>query len=71
MADLILLEFSRILKKLYLSKGGKIMNILIYPIIFLYAIAGAGSTLFITGYLFVVLAQKIARKIKYGASLYD
>ncbi len=47
------------------------MNILIYPIIFLYAIAGAGSTLFITGYLFVVLAQKIARKIKYGASLYD
>lgn len=47
------------------------MNILIYPIIILYAIVGGGSTIFITGYLFVVLAQKIARKIKYGSSLYD
>lgn len=47
------------------------MNILIYPIMLLYAILGGGTTIYITGYLFVVLAQKIYRKIKYGASLYD
>lgn len=47
------------------------MNIFMYLIVFLYAIVGGGSTLFITGYLFVVLAQKISRKIKYGASLYS
>lgn len=46
------------------------MQILIYPIILLYAIVGGGSTIAITGYLFVVLAQKITRKIKYGTSLY-
>lgn len=47
------------------------MNILIYPIMILYAILGGGSTIAITGYLLIVLAQKIARKIRYGASLYD
>ncbi len=47
------------------------MNILMYLIVFIYAIVGGGSTLFITGYLFVVLAQKISRKIKYGTSLYS
>jgi hypothetical protein len=46
------------------------MNILMYLITIVYAIVGGGSTLFITGYLFVVLAQKITRKIKTGASLY-
>lgn len=46
------------------------MNILIYPIILLYAILGGGSTIAIIGYLFVVLAQKIYNKIKYGTSLY-
>lgn len=46
------------------------MNILMYLITILYAIVGGGSTLVITGYLFVVLAQKITRKIKYGTSLY-
>lgn len=47
------------------------MNILMYLITIVYAIVGGGSTLFITGYLFVVLAQKITRKIKTGASLYS
>lgn len=46
------------------------MNILMIPIMVLYAIIGGGSTLLITGYLFVVLAQKIIGKIKYGKSLY-
>ena len=47
------------------------MNILMYLITILYAIVGGGSTLVIIGYLFVVLAQKITRKIKYGTSLYS
>lgn len=47
------------------------MDILIYPILLIYALLGGGSTLFITGYLFVVLAQKIKNKILHGASLYD
>ncbi len=46
-------------------------NILMYLIMVLYAIVGGGSTIVITGYLFVVLAQKISRKIKYGTSLYS
>lgn len=55
----------------YFIKEDEMMNILIYPIMILYAILGGGSTIAITGYLLIVLAQKIARKIKYGASLYD
>jgi len=47
------------------------MNILMYLITIMYAIVGGGSTLLITGYLFVVLFQKITRKIKYGTSLYS
>lgn len=47
------------------------MNILTILIMILYAIVGGGSTLLITGYLFVVLAQKISRKIKHGTSLYS
>ena len=47
------------------------MNILMYLITIMYAIVGGGSTIIITGYLFVVLAQKIARKIKHGTSLYS
>lgn len=46
------------------------MEIIMYPIIALYFLLGAGSTLIIIGYLFAVIAQKIFRKIKYGASLY-
>lgn len=47
------------------------MAILMYIVLAIYIILGGGSTLFITGYLFVVLAQKIKNKIKTGASLYD
>lgn len=47
------------------------MNILMYLITIMYAIVGGGSTIIITGYLFVVLAQKIVRKIKHGTSLYS
>ncbi len=47
------------------------MNILTILIMILYAIVGGGSTLLITGYLFVVLAQKISRKIRFGTSLYS
>ena len=47
------------------------MNILTILIIILYEIVGGGSTLLITGYLFVVLAQKISRKIRFGTSLYS
>ena len=46
-------------------------NIFTYLIMILYAIIGGGSTLLITGYLFVVLAQKIAGKIRHGKSLYS
>lgn len=47
------------------------MSIFTYLIFAIYILLGGGSTLFITGYLFVVLAQKIKNKIKTGASLYD
>lgn len=47
------------------------MNMLTILIMILYAIVGGGSTLLITGYLFVVLAQKISRKIRFGTSLYS
>lgn len=47
------------------------MNILTILIMILYAIVGGGSTLLITGYLFIVLAQKITRKIRFGTSLYS
>lgn len=47
------------------------MNILTILIMILYEIVGGGSTLLITGYLFVVLAQKISRKIRFGTSLYS
>lgn len=47
------------------------MMFLVYPIVAIFALLGAGSSIIITGYLFIVLAQKIRNKIKYGASLYD
>lgn len=47
------------------------MNILMYLITIIYAIVGGGSTIILTGYLFVVLAQKIYKKVRYGASLYS
>ena len=47
------------------------MEILMYPIVTIMAILGGGSSLIVVAYLFIVLAQKIKNKIKYGASLYD
>ncbi|MBO5160569.1 MAG: hypothetical protein U0M69_08505 [Lachnospiraceae bacterium] len=47
------------------------MNLLMYPIVVLFALLGGGSSIAIMVYLIVVLAQKIKNKIKYGASLYD
>ena len=47
------------------------MNLLMYPIVVLFALLGGGSSIAIMIYLIVVLAQKIKNKVKYGASLYD
>ncbi len=47
------------------------MEILMYPLVAVFAILGGGSSIAIVVYLFMVLAQKIKNKIKYGASLYD
>ena len=47
------------------------MNIFTYLILAVYIILGGGTSLFITGYMFVVLAKKISKKIKTGSSLYD
>lgn len=46
------------------------MNILAIIIMGIYIVLGGGSTVALTGYMFVVIAQKIIRKIKYGTSLY-
>lgn len=46
------------------------LEILMYPIVAIYAILGGGSSIMIVAYLFIVLAQKIMNKIKTGASLY-
>ena len=48
-----------------------VMEILMYPIVAIMALLGGGSSLIVVAYLFIVLAQKIKNKIKYGASLYD
>ena len=47
------------------------MEFLMYPIVAIMALLGGGSSIVIVIYLFIVLAQKIKNKIKYGASLYD
>ena len=47
------------------------MEILMYRLEGIFAILGGGSSIAIIIYLFMVLAQKIKNKIKYGASLYD
>ena len=47
------------------------MEILMYPVVVLFALLGGGSSIAIVAYLFIVLAQKIKNKIKHGASLYD
>lgn len=47
------------------------MEILMYPIVAVFALLGGGSSIAIMIYLFVVLVQKIKNKILHGASLYD
>lgn len=47
------------------------MEILMYPIVAVMALLGGGSSIIIVAYLFIVLAQKLKNKIKYGASMYD
>ena len=47
------------------------MEFLMYPVVAIFALLGGGSSVAIITYLFIVLAQKIKNKIKYGASLYD
>lgn len=47
------------------------MKFLTVLIMIIFAVLGGGSTIAITGYLFVVLIQKIYRKIRYGISLYS
>lgn len=47
------------------------VEILMYPLVIAFAILGGGSSIAIVAYLFIVLAQKIKNKIKYGASMYD
>ena len=46
------------------------MNILTIIILGIYIILGGGFTIALTGYMFIVIAQRIIRKIKYGTSLY-
>lgn len=47
------------------------MEILMYPVVGLFALLGGGSSIVIIIYLFMVLGQKIKNKILHGASLYD
>ena len=47
------------------------MNIATLIILGIYILLGGGSTNILVGYMFVVIAQKIMKKIKYGASLFS
>lgn len=46
------------------------MNIFNFLIVAIMCIMGVGSSVAIVGYMVVILAQKIYRKIRYGTSLY-
>ena len=46
-------------------------NILFYLIMIIYIILGGGTTIVLTGYMFIVLIQKIVNKVKHGSSLYS
>lgn len=50
---------------------GGLMNIVTIIILGIYILLGGGSTIALTGYMFVVIAKKVYRKIKYGESLYS
>lgn len=47
------------------------MNIGMLLIIILMALLGGGSTIYIVVSFIGILCQKIYRKVRYGASLYD
>lgn len=47
------------------------MNLGALLIVAVYAIIGGAPTLYLIVSIIAVLAQKIAHKVKYGASLYD
>ena len=47
------------------------MEFLMYPVVAIMALLGGGSSIVVVAYLFIVLAQKMKNKIKYGASMYD
>ena len=47
------------------------VNIFSILIVVIMCVMGIGSSVCIVGYLFITLAQKIYRKIRYGISLYD
>ena len=47
------------------------MNLGMLIIIVFMCVVGLGSTAYIVTSMFLILGQKIARKIKYGTSLYD
>lgn len=47
---------------------GTILN---YLLVGLMALVGGGSTVCIIGYMIVILAGKIYRKIRFGTSLYE
>ena len=47
------------------------LNIFSILIVVGMCIMGIGSSVAIVGYMFVTIAQKIYRKVRYGISLYD
>ena len=47
------------------------LNIFSILIVAVMCLLGFGSSIAIIGYMFVVIAKKIYRKVKYGVTLYD
>ena len=47
------------------------LNIFSILIVAIMCIMGFGSSIIITGYMFVIIAKKIYRKLRYGISLYE
>lgn len=66
-----LLLFARMLFDFKIIIRRNIMNIGSLIITIILSIIGVGSSLVIIGYMLLIIAQKIYRKIAHGASLYD
>lgn len=47
------------------------LNIFSILIVAIMCLMGMGSSLAIIGYMIVIIAKKIYRKVRYGVSLYD